>query len=352
LDNINPLVSHIFKVMDSAVNSAYSIVIDMSWANMSSEFKRSVYMHLPKLAKIFSRKYKKNVAGIYIVHPSAYTRAVVHFMRFFTSRKLKRKIHEIYNWKQLTAEIDSENIQLPETSKDYITKSYRAIKVNSKGKKQERLIKFTPNSFLNIDPKTKKIKNEKLINEIEEISSPLGSTEILMRFSSQAAPSQPKKGPFNFSSNKEDLVFRKYVCSTVQERDNVIQDIYETSFKSHWMKRPPLEYKVVKVNQAGKHQERLFKLTIDSLLNLDHSQVKSETSFAGIEEVTLDSADPDVVWLKLKAETYKRKIISKGQARPLVEVLSEGLQRYTQVTEGEEGVLNQEGDEEYNVRVL
>ncbi len=95
--------------------------------------------------------------GIYIVHPSAYTRAVVHFMRFFTSRKLKRKIVEIYNWKQLTKLIDTENIPLyslcfiivprltpflhillPETSKDYITKSYRLIKVNAKGKKQER----------------------------------------------------------------------------------------------------------------------------------------------------------------------------------------------------------------------
>jgi len=312
-------------------------------------FQWSVYTHLPKLAKIFSRKYKKNVAGIYIVHPSAYTRAVVNFLRFFTSRKLKRKIHEVYNWKQLTIEIDPENIQLPETSKDYITKSYRAIKVNAKGKKQERLIKFTPNSFLNIDPKTKKIKNEKLINEIEEISSPLGSTEILMRFSSQLTPTISRKGPFVFSSsNKDDLIMRKYVCSTVQERDSVIQDIYETSFKSHWMKRPPLEYKVVKVNQAGKHQERLFKLTIDSLLNLDHGQVKSETSFAGIEEVTLDPSDPDVVWLKLKSETYKRKIISKGMGKPLVEVLSEGLQRYTQVTLGEEGVLNNEGDEEYN----
>jgi len=158
LENINPLVSHIFKVMDNAVNNAYSIVIDMSWANMSAEFKKAVYAHLPKLSKIFSRKYKKNVEAIFIVHPTAYTGAVIHFMRFFTSRKLTRKFHDIYNWKQLTKTIDQDNIQLPETSKDFITKSYRVIKVNSKGKKQERLIKFTPNSLLNIDPKTKKYK--------------------------------------------------------------------------------------------------------------------------------------------------------------------------------------------------
>ena len=108
------------------------------------------------------------------------------------------------------------------------------------------------------------------------------------------------------------------VVNCVQERDSILQDIYEMSFKNHWMKPPP-EFKVTKVdypprlpssilpsspsfprallfhppspliyllsqvNQAGKHQERVFRLTIDSLLNLHNSQIKSETSFAGIE---------------------------------------------------------------------
>lgn len=56
LDNVNPLVSHIFKVMDEAVNAGYSLVIDMSWASINNELKKAVYTHLPNLAKIFSRR--------------------------------------------------------------------------------------------------------------------------------------------------------------------------------------------------------------------------------------------------------------------------------------------------------
>jgi len=220
------------------------------------------------------------------------------------------------------------------------------VKVNSKGKKQERLIKFTPNSLLNIDPKTKKIQNEKRIDEIEEISAFPGSPEISMRFTPESVTTTKKTQFLSFTS-KEDLVFRRYVCTTLQQRESVLQDIFETGFKTHWMKPPP-DFSVIKVNQAGKHQERTFKLTIDSLLNLDHSSVKSETSFAGMEEVTLDPTDNDVLWMKLKAETFKRKIICK-QAKDLVIVLNEGLQRYGQIFQAEEGALEEEGDEEYNV---
>ena len=134
------------------------------------------------------------------------------FMRQFTSRKLKKKIVEIYDWKELAEDISMENISLPDSSKDYITKAYSVTKVNAKGKKQTRysfrlhtsfhhhllvfavlsveqetvdesatgmiqeltvflfvllfhrfrLIKFTHNSFLNVDPKTKRVQNEKV----------------------------------------------------------------------------------------------------------------------------------------------------------------------------------------------
>lgn len=64
--------------------------------------------------------------------------------------------------------------------------------------------------------------------------------------------------------------------------------------------KPAPEFKVTKVNQAGKHQERIFRLTIDSLLNLANNQIKSETSFAGIDSISMDQSEPDVAWLKLK----------------------------------------------------
>jgi hypothetical protein len=54
-------------------------------------------------------------------------------------------------------------------TQDYITKSYQVVKTNAKAKKQTRLIKFTLNSLLNIDPKTRRIQNERNLTEIKEI---------------------------------------------------------------------------------------------------------------------------------------------------------------------------------------
>eukprot|EP01132_Coremiostelium_polycephalum_P001368 gene1368-1726_t len=374
-DNVNPLIAHIFKVMDVAVNNTYTLVVDMSWAHIDSNLKKSIFTHLPKLAEVFSRKYKKNIDKIFIVHPSAYTRAVIYFMSAFTSRKLKRKIHEIYNWKQLTSFIDTENIALPETSKDYITKSYRVVKVNSKGKRQERLIKFTSNSLLNIDPKTHRIQNEKRIDEIEEIASKLGSIEISMKFGSADNSSFSKSALSNRigflsltkSSNVQtDSPIRKYVCNHELERDHILQDIFEAGFKLGLskIKRPssptstspttsanihnelPNEYRVIKVNNAGKHQERIFKLTIDSLLNLDQQRIKSENSFAGIEEVLVDTENEDVVWMKYKSEPHRRKIIcNKGEGRMLCDVLTEAIHKYQKSIDLQEGALKLDAEE-------
>ncbi|KAN0039792.1 hypothetical protein ACTA71_007029 [Dictyostelium dimigraforme] len=364
-DNVNPLIAHIFKVMDICVNSPYTLVVDMSWAHISNDLKKAIFTHLPKLAEIFSRKYKKNIDKIFIVHPSAYTRAVIYFMSAFTSRKLKRKIHDIYNWKDLSQYIDVENIALPETSKDFITKSYRVVKVNSKGKRQERLIKFTSNSLLNIDPKTHRIQNEKRINEIDEITSRLGSIEINMKLSGEGKKSGSilgsKIGFLTIKDNDDNSNHhsdysnesnsRKYICNHELERDHILQDIFETGFKmglqSKSTKSLPTEYRVIKVNNVGKHQERIFKLTIDSLLNLDQQRIKSENSFAGIEEVILDPHDDDIVWLKFKSEPNKRKIICtvKGEGKLLLEVLTDAINKYQTTIDIQEGALKLDAEE-------
>jgi hypothetical protein len=84
------------------------------------------------------RRVRKNLRKVYIVHPSAYSKAVLLFMRSFTSGKLKKKIIEVYNWKDLTESIALNDIMLPETSRDYVTTAYKVVKINAKGKRQRR----------------------------------------------------------------------------------------------------------------------------------------------------------------------------------------------------------------------
>eukprot|EP01096_Ripella_sp_DP13-Kostka_P003269 TRINITY_DN1472_c1_g2_i1.p1 TRINITY_DN1472_c1_g2~~TRINITY_DN1472_c1_g2_i1.p1 ORF type:complete len:333 (-),score=142.24 TRINITY_DN1472_c1_g2_i1:18-1016(-) len=305
----------------------YVVVIDMSWANISKEMKRDVYQQLMKLGNIFDYTFRKNLERVYIVHPSAYTRAVILFMRSFTSNKLKSKIVEVFNWESLTNEIAPEDIALPETSKDFITKSYNVIKVNSKGKSQKRLIKFTPVSLLNIDPKTRRIQNEKKLSDIIQLGTFFSLDEIHIKFENHR---ESKKSFLGVQWKTEgDSSFRRYKILTRQDRDEIIEDIFRIGFQYGPVPLLPQEYRVTKVNKRGRHQERTFKFTCDSLLNIDNNNIKSEISFAGIENVEQDTHDPHVIWLQFKMESSRRKIICKDSTN-LILALKEGMERYRQ----------------------
>eukprot|EP01097_Dermamoeba_algensis_P012157 TRINITY_DN997_c0_g1_i7.p1 TRINITY_DN997_c0_g1~~TRINITY_DN997_c0_g1_i7.p1 ORF type:complete len:642 (+),score=119.86 TRINITY_DN997_c0_g1_i7:610-2535(+) len=318
LTNINRLVTHVFKIMEEVSKSRYVFIIDMSWATITDEMKTAIAENIPKMFSTFGRNYKKNLSEAYVVHPTAYTSALLTLIRSFASQKLRSKIHDVYNWKDLMSIIPLENILLPEASRSFITKSFQVSKVNAKGKSQTRLIKFTPKSLLNIDPKTKNIQNERPLTEIEDVSAYFNSNEICIRFC-ENNPKEGKKSILkSITSNTMDSVFRRYVCESKQERDEIIESIFMCGFKYDTINFST-EFKVVKVNHAGKRQDRIFKLTTDSLLNCDESKIQSEISFSGIEEVSLDQDNPnDVLWLKFKSERKKRKIICVENARTMV----------------------------------
>ena len=125
-----------------------------------------------------------------------------------------------------------------------------------------------------------------------------------------------------------DQMIRKYMVESPTDLQAIIEEIFQAGFLLGITSILPQEYPVIKVNPAGKAQQRIFKLTGDSLLNLNREcKIRDEISFAGIEMVELDSSDKTILWLKKKTEPRPRKIISKD-ALSLYRVLSEGIERY------------------------
>jgi hypothetical protein len=82
---------------------------------------------------------------------------------------------------------------------------------------------------------------------------------------------QKARSTFKEHSTSKDTAFRRYVCSCVEDRDDIIEDIFRASFNATTLGH---EYRVIKVNMRGRRQERIFKLTCDSLLNLDKRTIK------------------------------------------------------------------------------
>jgi len=332
LSKYEMLMQYIFKVMDSAALSGpYSIVIDMSWANISAEMRNIIYRKMFHFHRAFPRPYKKNIRTIFIVHPNTFSKALTYLVKPFTSKKLNEKIVEIYNWKHLAQYIDPEKILLPESSRDFIAKSYNVIKVNSKGKRQERLIKFTLDSLLNIDPKTHRIQNEKKLWEIEEIILSAEGEELLLKFGDPVkygtSNLNKKTGLLSTLHSPEDLLSRRYICRSSQDRESIIQDIFKAAFYKDDIQYKQ-NFKLIKVNNVGKHQQRTWRFTCDSLLNVDiNDKIKSEIPFAGIEDVSCEPYDKTVLWIKFKAKSGKRQVICEN-GTDLFNALQAAIRRY------------------------
>lgn len=215
LQNINPLIAHVYKVMDAAVQAGpYILIVDMSWVSLSTATKRLIYDRMHSLWKLFSRAYKKNIRKIFILQPDTFIQMCLFVLKAFVSRKLFSKVFELYDWKQLPPQLglSPENVMLPDTAKHAVSKVYKVVKINSHGKRQDRLVKFTLDSLLNLDSRATKILNEKLLSIIEEISiKGPRSLEIYMRFQ------QPQSGKqkYKLFAGTQELDERTYVCQSL-----------------------------------------------------------------------------------------------------------------------------------------
>jgi len=306
-----------FISANSAATTPLCLVLDMSWSNIY-EVKRRFFQSnrmFSTLQDKIPRETKKRIREIHLVHPSGINHMMMFLFRTFVSNKFFSKVHEHAKWKTLADWIDMAKIDLPEESKSYITKAYRVVKVNVKGKRQNRIVKFTDNSILNIDSSNGVLKNEKLLDDIEDISLTTegDQTTIVMKFSEGSAEREAgrrKKSLFGQlgMKDKADLSTRTYICSSKADAERLMEDVFEAAYRAQKITEA-LEYKVVKVNDVGKHQDRTFKLTCDSLLNLDGTRIRTEISFIGIKSVDCDKYDPKVLWLQLKIEFGPRKII-------------------------------------------
>jgi len=147
-----------------------------------------------------------------------------------------------------------------------------------------------------------------------------------MRF--QGDKNEKKKtvftGLLKAATQHDDI--RTYICSNLAERDAILQDLFASAFRCGYTPGRQ-EFKVVKVNRVGKRQERIFKLTVDSLMNIANNEIRHEMCFAGIDGVKEDPTEKNLVWLKYKSETLWRQIYMDDCAR-FISALQEGLYRY------------------------
>lgn len=89
---------------------------------------------------------------------------------------------------------------------------------------------------------------------------------------------------------------RPCVCSVLLKVISTLGNAAAIDLTVH---RALIDSQVVKL-EGTKRQERICKLTADSVLVLEGNKIKKETHYAGLERVWLDAADATLLWMKYK----------------------------------------------------
>ncbi|KAL9655139.1 hypothetical protein ABK040_008915 [Willaertia magna] len=303
----------------------FMLIIDLSFISLTEDQSKNVLGYfLTKLGKLFTLNQQRQLYQLILLHPGP-TLSNIQTLIFKNFLKLKvgsiqkkqkdylKKIILLDDYSKLINygfKKESE-VTIPEVSKLNVAKHYKIIKVNPKGKHQERLLKITMMSLLNIDPKSRAIKNERLLSEIEEISAPPSNLEILMRFrpitvkgGDPIIPFFPENDHLD-NDNEEDqddlkstsstsgndkkkekkkskVGLRRYIVNTENERELLLEDIFETVVRSQHCTTFQ-SFNILRFKSASKKTKRLIKLTSDSILEVSGRTIKYEYPFIGVE---------------------------------------------------------------------
>jgi hypothetical protein len=146
----------------------YDVVFDMTYFAPSASLK-VIFQVGSALYKSLPHDMRKNIRVGVVLHPDRIARSLVQFAQALTSDKARRKLHMCFAWQDLDRLVPGASTQLPEESKAHVLESLSVVKINKAGKRQHRLVKLTPRSLLNIDPKGPRVQNERAIGLIEKL---------------------------------------------------------------------------------------------------------------------------------------------------------------------------------------
>lgn len=110
--NLDDLLLYFISVLDPIVRDDYVLVYvasDITSAN------RPPFSWLRRAYSLFSRKYKKHIQKLYIIHPTTFTKLMMKLMKPLISEKFHKKLVVVENISQMLQFISPDQLRLPES---------------------------------------------------------------------------------------------------------------------------------------------------------------------------------------------------------------------------------------------
>ncbi|KAL7714402.1 Ras GTPase-activating protein [Entamoeba marina] len=178
LEYINSHIKEIINCIIEGLNQ-YSIVIDLT------NVKIDINQHITKfiqLHTIRSLEERKKIKSIVVFHSTKKIKKSIHTILKSndTYKSFENSVVFTDTCIDLEKVLNNDSIALPDASIALDRREFYVIKINDKGKKQERILRYSLSSLINIEPLTKSIKNFIALDVIESIS--IDTNQLLVEF--------------------------------------------------------------------------------------------------------------------------------------------------------------------------
>jgi len=321
LEQNDRLMVHVFKTIGKELNNPHVLVIDLSWTDMSDELQALFYRAVVSFTRLMTAQHLANCTNIVILHPTFKTmQAAQDILNIMSAETRTKLVRVAYDWTDLSDMIEPQKIWIPFVSKKFVPITYNLVKVNNNEKKQERLMKITNESLLNIDPKAGTVQNEIMLQKIQEVRARKGANEILIKFEPETEQEITNRGAGYFlkSGANVGIQTRKYSCYTEQQRDIIVEAIYDAGIRSSSLNLVQT-FMVQKENKKGKMQKRLLKLTLDSMLNFKEKIIKREIPYSTIQSFYVDPQSKNILYINFLSKGRKKcYVLDCGEKADLI----------------------------------
>jgi hypothetical protein len=332
LESTDKLTVFLYKTIWKHVDEPYILIIDMSWAKLTDEIQASLYRAVVAFIRLMKKDHLRNCQNVYLLHPTIKNlEAIEEILNLMDDQTRAKVMKDSYEWTDISDLIEPTKVWIPFVSKKFVPITYNLVKITSKDKKQERLLKIGHDSLLNIDPKNGTVHNEISLNQIQEIRSRKEANEIIIKFTAHSDEDSlivTKSKQSSMSTDQSTPQTLRYSCFTENQRDIIVESIFDSSIRSCSLEFEQT-FNILKENESGKKEPRILKLTSDSILNFQEKIIKKEIPYATIQSFYVDHDEKDKLTIHFMNKGQKRAyIVRSKEAERLRDALLDAIMRF------------------------
>ena len=294
----------ILEVMQGVTEKrTFVMIFDCSWYSMDDISEYQIIQMMSKIQS-FSPEIKNNFTHGYIVHASKQVKKLLENMAVMNTLYgfpdgWNKKFDIVDDWQALTEKFGQTEILIPETSKAFAKRDFHVLKVNGRGKCQDRITIITFDVILNVDPQSKAIINEIPLDKLTQIDAYEKMPHIIFHFTEfRSRSKRTKKGKTE----------RRYILNNVLQREQLLTQIFAISFYKSLLENTKLTYDIMKKGSSVK-TDGMIIICFDRLIIVRGSVISHDIMYASLDKIYIVENRKNV---SVKTIVFEYKAIKNG----------------------------------------